>query len=230
MNRGWSISVAHSASVNRRSTSDVRLYLAKDPAARLVDDVQQLRPQLRSYRGQDGSMTTLQLYHHGQLMKISKGKAQCRSFFLFDNVLVYCKREKGRLSVKGTLDMGEVIVRDKPDGAVQYNGEGVANAWEINNMKKSKWYTLYAESPAAKAGWLTALEEERQASRGGPVNVLRVQVTRSQDTGFGFELGESDAGRASHTVVVGLPGANLCPGLAVGDLMWELDGTLIRLN
>lgn len=45
-------------------------------------------------------------------MKISKGKSQRRHFFLFDHILVYCKREKKqRLDIRGALPTSELVIK-----------------------------------------------------------------------------------------------------------------------
>jgi hypothetical protein len=55
-----------------------------------------------------GASLDFTLLHHGELMKISKNKAQCRNFFLFPAALVYAKRDKGLLSVKGILSLNDM--------------------------------------------------------------------------------------------------------------------------
>jgi hypothetical protein len=74
-------------------------------------DLQSVRDALEGWVGPDGGRSQLRLLHHGELMKISKGKAQRRHFFLFDAVLVYCKRDKRKLEIRGTLPMAELLIK-----------------------------------------------------------------------------------------------------------------------
>ena len=55
-----------------------------------------------------GANLDFTLLHHGELMKISKNKAQCRNFYLFPAALVYAKRDKGLLNVKGILPLNDM--------------------------------------------------------------------------------------------------------------------------
>ena len=77
----------------------------------LAHDLSILREELGAWVGPEGVRSQLQLMHHGRLMKISKGKAQCRDFFLFDHLLVYCKRDRRKLEVRGQLPMSELLFR-----------------------------------------------------------------------------------------------------------------------
>ena len=77
----------------------------------LSADLDLLRGALGAWTSPDGKRSLLQLHHYGKLMKISKGKSQCRDFYLFDHVLVYCKREKKGLGVRGTLPTADLVAK-----------------------------------------------------------------------------------------------------------------------
>jgi hypothetical protein len=77
----------------------------------LAQDLEGLRAALGGWTAPDGARSLLLLHHHGKLMKVSKGKAQCRDFFLFDRVLVYCRREKKSLDVRGALPTSELVFK-----------------------------------------------------------------------------------------------------------------------
>ncbi len=81
----------------------------------LAADLATLRESLAGWTSPDGVRTQFRLLHHGRLMKISKGKAQCRDFFLFDHLLVYCKRERRKAEVRGELPMVELLFKGRCD-------------------------------------------------------------------------------------------------------------------
>eukprot|EP00055_Hartaetosiga_balthica_P012161 m.58252 g.58252 ORF g.58252 m.58252 type:complete len:522 (-) comp7855_c2_seq1:49-1614(-) len=219
LRRSWSVSLAK----GRRSTLESRRLLANDKTARLTSDLLGLRPQLRAWRDSAGQESALVLQHSGQLMKISKGKAQCRWFFLFDKILVYCKREKNKLELKGTLEMRDVTIKDVPDGAVNHNGKPISYTWEINNIKKNKWYTLFASCASEKATWLRAFEREKSFNQPFNSHNFKIQITRSPTAGFGFDLQEEDRnGLICSVASVNHP--DLCPGLRVGDIFIQFNG------
>eukprot|EP00047_Mylnosiga_fluctuans_P015443 m.46493 g.46493 ORF g.46493 m.46493 type:complete len:672 (-) comp5925_c0_seq2:183-2198(-) len=188
----------------------------------LAADLAYLKDALSSWTGPDGSHSQLRLLHHGRLMKISKGKAQCREFFLFDHILVYCKREKRRLELRGDLPMVELIFKDAPDGRIKHGATPLINAFEIHNYKKNKWYTCYAYSGEEKRRWLRALEEERKGVK--DTQQVAVKVTVSKDaSGFGFAIAELENAEAGGRVS-SIRNSALCPGLLVGDRLWQFDG------
>lgn len=222
------------------------MALALDSTLRLAMDLRTLGPDLEAWRGPGNTRTTSSLLHHGDLMKISKGKAQCRTFFLFDGVMVYCKREKGALRIKGQLAMADVIIKVLEDGAMKYNGQPLTNCWRLHNQKKDKWIVLYTATPDQKAKWLRALECEinvrASAKMLAPEGITRLVVllTRSNTHGFGFDLQElqqpdsassqssagssASAGALAGAIVVAINEPVLCPDLKVGDVLRRVCG------
>ena len=112
-----------------------------------------IKEQLGRWVSPEGHPTKFKVLHHGRMMKISKGKAQCREFFLFDHLLIYCKRDKKKLELKGDLPMSELSFKDVPDGKIKHGSQPIINALEINNYKKNKWYTCYCYSSEEKKNW-----------------------------------------------------------------------------
>jgi hypothetical protein len=55
----------------------------------------------------------------GVFVKISKGKAQERHFFLFNDLLLYAAKSmvKGKLNFKGKVTLNLLLVNDLPDTA-----------------------------------------------------------------------------------------------------------------
>uniref|UniRef100_A0A8C0QMT2 Phosphatidylinositol 3,4,5-trisphosphate-dependent Rac exchanger 1 protein n=1 Tax=Canis lupus familiaris TaxID=9615 RepID=A0A8C0QMT2_CANLF len=122
-----------------------------------------------------------QLLLQGTLLKISAGNIQERAFFLFDNLLVYCKRKSrvtgGKKSTKRTKSINgslyifrgrintEVMeVENVEDGTADYhsNGYTVTNGWKIHNTAKNKWFVCMAKTAEEKQKWLDAIIRERE--------------------------------------------------------------------
>uniref|UniRef100_A0A7N4PZ23 Phosphatidylinositol 3,4,5-trisphosphate-dependent Rac exchanger 1 protein n=1 Tax=Sarcophilus harrisii TaxID=9305 RepID=A0A7N4PZ23_SARHA len=107
----------------------------------------------------------------GTLLKISAGNIQERAFFLFDNLLVYCKRKSRTKSINGSLYIfrgrinTEVMeVENVEDGTADYhsNGYTVTNGWKIHNTAKNKWFVCMAKTAEDKQKWLDAIIKERE--------------------------------------------------------------------
>uniref|UniRef100_A0A669D8E7 Phosphatidylinositol-3,4,5-trisphosphate dependent Rac exchange factor 1 n=1 Tax=Oreochromis niloticus TaxID=8128 RepID=A0A669D8E7_ORENI len=108
---------------------------------------------------------------HGNLLKISAGNIQERVFFLFDNLLVYCKRKSRTKSINGPLYVfrgrinTEVMeVENVEDGTADYhsNNYTVTNGWKIHNTAKNKWFVCMAKNAEDKQKWLDAILRERE--------------------------------------------------------------------
>ncbi|CAG01698.1 unnamed protein product [Tetraodon nigroviridis] len=103
-----------------------------------------------------------------------------RVFFLFDNLLVYCKRKSrvsGKKSTKRTKSINgplyvfrgrintEVMeVENVEDGTADYhsNNYTVTNGWKIHNTAKNKWFVCMAKNAEDKQKWLDAILKERE--------------------------------------------------------------------
>uniref|UniRef100_A0A8C7K0N2 Phosphatidylinositol 3,4,5-trisphosphate-dependent Rac exchanger 1 protein n=1 Tax=Oncorhynchus kisutch TaxID=8019 RepID=A0A8C7K0N2_ONCKI len=106
-----------------------------------------------------------------QLHFISAGNIQERVFFLFDNLLVYCKRKSRTKSINGPLYLfrgrinTEVMeVENVEDGTADYhsNNYTVTNGWKIHNTAKNKWFVCMAKNSEDKQKWLDAILRERE--------------------------------------------------------------------
>ena len=104
------------------------------------------------------------LLHSGELVKISKGKAQPRMFYLFDHQLVWCEGKEGsKLFYRGRLDTNdckiEVTTEPAKDGdktSLKYFG------LSLYNSSKAKWYVLRARTEEMRDEWLKAFKQERE--------------------------------------------------------------------
>nr|WEL12751.1 Rho guanine nucleotide exchange factor 4/29 [Halisarca dujardinii] len=117
-----------------------------------------------NWEGEDIMKSSSELVHSGEVVKISKGHAQERHFFLFDHQMVYCKKDAigSRYTYKGRIATDSCDIIDLADGEVCHGGHPVKNAWKMNNSAKKKWYILYAKTPEVKSGWMAAFKRERQ--------------------------------------------------------------------
>uniref|UniRef100_A0A803SYB2 Phosphatidylinositol 3,4,5-trisphosphate-dependent Rac exchanger 2 protein n=1 Tax=Anolis carolinensis TaxID=28377 RepID=A0A803SYB2_ANOCA len=116
----------------------------------------------------------------GVLLKISAGNIQERVFFLFDNLLVYCKRKHRRLKnsktsseghrylFRGRINTEVMEVENVDDGTADYHSSGhiVLNGWKIHNTAKNKWFVCMAKTPEEKQEWLEAILKERERRKG----------------------------------------------------------------
>ncbi|XP_047395732.1 phosphatidylinositol 3,4,5-trisphosphate-dependent Rac exchanger 1 protein [Sciurus carolinensis] len=146
-----------------------------------LEALEQLQSHIEGWEGSNLTDICTQLLLQGTLLKISAGNIQERAFFLFDNLLVYCKRKsrvtgskkstKRTKSINGSLYIfrgrinTEVMeVENVEDGTADYhsNGYTVTNGWKIHNTAKNKWFVCMAKTAEEKRKWLDAIIRERE--------------------------------------------------------------------
>uniref|UniRef100_A0A8C5TPD4 Phosphatidylinositol 3,4,5-trisphosphate-dependent Rac exchanger 1 protein n=1 Tax=Malurus cyaneus samueli TaxID=2593467 RepID=A0A8C5TPD4_9PASS len=145
-----------------------------------LEALEQLQSHIEGWEGSNLTDICTQLLLQGTLLKISAGNIQERMFFLFDNLLVYCKRKsrvtgkktsKRTKSINGSLYIfrgrinTEVMeVENVEDGTADYhsNGYTVTNGWKIHNTAKNKWFVCMAKTAEDKQKWLDAIIKERE--------------------------------------------------------------------
>lgn len=146
-----------------------------------LEALEQLQSHIEGWEGSNLTDICTQLLLQGPLLKISAGNIQERAFFLFDNLLVYCKRKsrvtgskkstKRTKSINGSLYIfrgrinTEVMeVENVEDGTADYhsNGYTVTNGWKIHNTAKNKWFVCMAKTAEEKQKWLDAIIRERE--------------------------------------------------------------------
>lgn len=139
-----------------------------------------LQSHIEGWEGTNLTDICTELLLQGNLLKISAGNIQERVFFLFDNLLVYCKRKSrvsGKKSTKRTKSINgpqyvfrgrintEVMeVESVEDGTADYhsNNYTVTNGWKIHNTAKNKWFVCMAKHAEDKQKWLDAILKERE--------------------------------------------------------------------
>ncbi|XP_074867883.1 phosphatidylinositol 3,4,5-trisphosphate-dependent Rac exchanger 1 protein isoform X3 [Carettochelys insculpta] len=145
-----------------------------------LEALEQLQSHIEGWEGSNLTDICTQLLLQGTLLKISAGNIQERTFFLFDNLLVYCKRKsrvagkkasKRTKSINGSLYIfrgrinTEVMeVENVEDGTADYHSHGytVTNGWKIHNTAKNKWFVCMAKTAEDKQKWLDAIIKERE--------------------------------------------------------------------
>uniref|UniRef100_A0A670IPI2 Phosphatidylinositol 3,4,5-trisphosphate-dependent Rac exchanger 1 protein n=1 Tax=Podarcis muralis TaxID=64176 RepID=A0A670IPI2_PODMU len=141
-----------------------------------LEALEQLQSHIEGWEGSNLTDICTQLLLQGTLLKISAGNIQERTFFLFDNLLVYCKvagkkTSKRTKSINGSLYIfrgrinTEVMeVENVEDGTADYhsNGYTVTNGWKIHNTAKNKWFVCMAKTAEDKQKWLDAIIKERE--------------------------------------------------------------------
>ncbi|XP_053546062.1 phosphatidylinositol 3,4,5-trisphosphate-dependent Rac exchanger 1 protein [Bombina bombina] len=145
-----------------------------------LEALEHLQSHIEGWEGSNLTDICTQLLLQGTLLKISAGNIQERMFFLFDNLLVYCKRKSrvaGKKSTKRTKSINgslyifrgrintEVMeVENVEDGTADYhsNGYTVTNGWKIHNTAKNKWFVCMAKTAEDKQKWMDAVLKERE--------------------------------------------------------------------
>uniref|UniRef100_A0A672PJX8 Phosphatidylinositol-3,4,5-trisphosphate dependent Rac exchange factor 1 n=1 Tax=Sinocyclocheilus grahami TaxID=75366 RepID=A0A672PJX8_SINGR len=127
-----------------------------------------LQSHIEGWEGTNLTDICTELLLQGNLLKISAGNIQERVFFLFDNLLVYCKR-KSRLGLKdyvfrGRINTEVMEVENVEDGTADYhsNNYTVTSGWKIHNTAKNKWFVCMAKNAEDKQKWLDAILKERE--------------------------------------------------------------------
>ncbi|XP_054994912.1 phosphatidylinositol 3,4,5-trisphosphate-dependent Rac exchanger 1 protein [Sorex araneus] len=146
-----------------------------------LEALEQLQSHIEGWEGSNLTDICTQLLLQGTLLKISAGNIQERVFFLFDSLLVYCKRKSrvtgskkpskrtksinGSLYVfRGRINTEVMEVENVEDGTADYhsNGYTVTNGWKIHNTAKNKWVVCMARTAEEKQKWLDAIIRERE--------------------------------------------------------------------
>ncbi|XP_063730004.1 phosphatidylinositol 3,4,5-trisphosphate-dependent Rac exchanger 2 protein isoform X3 [Eleginops maclovinus] len=141
-----------------------------------LEILEEWQSHIEGWEGSNITDTCTEMLMHGVLLKISAGNIQERIFFLFDKLLVYCKKKNRRLKnsktaaeaprylFRGRINTEVMEVENVDDGTADYHSSGniVNNGWKIHNTAKNKWFVCMAKSPEEKQEWLEAVMKERE--------------------------------------------------------------------
>uniref|UniRef100_A0A7M4FMF9 Phosphatidylinositol 3,4,5-trisphosphate-dependent Rac exchanger 2 protein n=1 Tax=Crocodylus porosus TaxID=8502 RepID=A0A7M4FMF9_CROPO len=145
-----------------------------------LEVLEEWQSHIEGWEGSNITDTCTEMLMYGVLLKISAGNIQERVFFLFDNLLVYCKRKHRRLKnskastdghrylFRGRINTEVMEVENVDDGTADYHSSGhiVVNGWKIHNTAKNKWFVCMAKTPEEKQEWLEAILKERERRKG----------------------------------------------------------------
>uniref|UniRef100_A0A7M4EV23 Phosphatidylinositol-3,4,5-trisphosphate dependent Rac exchange factor 1 n=1 Tax=Crocodylus porosus TaxID=8502 RepID=A0A7M4EV23_CROPO len=127
-----------------------------------LEALEQLQSHIEGWEGSNLTDICTQLLLQGTLLKISAGNIQERTFFLFDNLLVYCKRKSSLFLLKGQAFCSLWAVFCVSAADYHSNGYTVTNGWKIHNTAKNKWFVCMAKTAEDKQKWLDAIIKERE--------------------------------------------------------------------
>uniref|UniRef100_A0A8C9RWE7 Phosphatidylinositol 3,4,5-trisphosphate-dependent Rac exchanger 2 protein n=1 Tax=Scleropages formosus TaxID=113540 RepID=A0A8C9RWE7_SCLFO len=141
-----------------------------------LEVLEEWQSHIEGWEGSNITDTCTEMLMQGILLKISAGNIQERVFFLFDNLLVYCKKKNRRLKnsktategprylFRGRINTEVMEVENVDDGTADYHSSGniVNNGWKIHNTAKNKWFVCMAKTPEEKQEWLEAILKERE--------------------------------------------------------------------
>ena len=158
-----------------------------------------LQHSVDNWTGPDILDTSTTLLHSGKLYKISKGHSQERKFFLFDNLLVYCKEDALRtLKLKGRIYLNEKnIIQDVEDEQEHHNGIPLKNAWKIINRVKCKEYIIYTKDVKTKEKWLAGFRREREMVENDKLDNFRVSARDLEDALFVRDMNKKKKKKSS---------------------------------
>ncbi|XP_030619382.1 phosphatidylinositol 3,4,5-trisphosphate-dependent Rac exchanger 2 protein isoform X4 [Delphinapterus leucas] len=145
-----------------------------------LEVLEEWQSHIEGWEGSNITDTCTEMLMCGVLLKISSGNIQERVFFLFDNLLVYCKRKHRRLKnskastdghryvFRGRINTEVMEVENVDDGTADFHSSGhiVVNGWKIHNTAKNKWFVCMAKTPEEKHEWFEAILKERQRRKG----------------------------------------------------------------
>uniref|UniRef100_A0A4W6DYZ4 Phosphatidylinositol-3,4,5-trisphosphate dependent Rac exchange factor 2 n=1 Tax=Lates calcarifer TaxID=8187 RepID=A0A4W6DYZ4_LATCA len=143
-----------------------------------LEILEEWQSHIEGWEGSNITDTCTEMLMQGVLLKISAGNIQERIFFLFDKLLVYCKKknrcrrlknskaatEGPRYLFRGRINTEVMEVENVDDGTADYHSSGniVNNGWKIHNTAKNKWFVCMAKTPEEKQEWLEAIMKERE--------------------------------------------------------------------
>ncbi|XP_011914081.1 phosphatidylinositol 3,4,5-trisphosphate-dependent Rac exchanger 2 protein isoform X2 [Macaca thibetana thibetana] len=145
-----------------------------------LEVLEEWQSHIEGWEGSNITDTCTEMLMCGVLLKISSGNIQERVFFLFDNLLVYCKRKHRRLKnskastdghrylFRGRINTEVMEVENVDDGTADFHSSGhiVVNGWKIHNTAKNKWFVCMAKTPEEKHEWFEAILKERERRKG----------------------------------------------------------------
>eukprot|EP01139_Manchomonas_bermudensis_P021131 Amastigsp_a681091_3.p2 type:complete len:163 gc:universal Amastigsp_a681091_3:11-499(+) len=102
----------------------------------------------------------------GTMMKVSKGKMQERTFYLFSDMLLYGESKKAHsITFKGMIPMDKLVVV-APGTAAELG----PNELRLVNLVKRKTIDMHCNDAAESKSWLSDLARLVRKARPGPLD------------------------------------------------------------
>ncbi|XP_076323564.1 uncharacterized protein LOC143232265 isoform X2 [Tachypleus tridentatus] len=105
------------------------------------------------------------LIHSGDVVRAFSGWSREYTLFLFDHLLVYCKKDllkRQNYIYKGRIHLSSCCIFNVEDGKDVQFGITIKNAWKIFCASRGKWFMFCTKTLEEKTRWLEAFGEERQ--------------------------------------------------------------------
>ncbi|XP_013417036.2 uncharacterized protein LOC106178424 isoform X2 [Lingula anatina] len=139
---------------------------------RKMESVEKIAAWQRSVEDWEGPHlleTSSELIYSAEVCKVnSTGWTQDRTLFLFDHLLIYCKKDmlkRDSYSFRGRIDMDHCNVIQIEDGKDSQFNASVKNALKLHDASIDKWYLICSKTPEDRDRWLQAFREERRRVR-----------------------------------------------------------------
>lgn len=120
---------------------------------------------IEQWEGEDVLLKSSQLVHSGEVTKISKGRAQQVTLFLFDHQIVYCRKDlikKRSLEYKGRIVLENYKFENLEDDEVSQNGMSVKNAWRLSDKQNNTSCLFQAKTLEQRDRWVRYFLQERK--------------------------------------------------------------------
>ncbi|ELT97753.1 hypothetical protein CAPTEDRAFT_180035 [Capitella teleta] len=139
---------------------------------------------VENWQGEDLIDISSELIFSGEMTKVNRnGGNQERIYFLFDNQLVYCRKDKLWRDVmvyKGRIGTNSCQVIPLQDGKDNATGTTVKNAFSIYDNTKEKSYVLCCRTALERERWLSALRDERKRVEMDKMNGFNLQEFKAK--------------------------------------------------
>lgn len=130
-----------------------------------LEQLAELQQNIEGWEGPELLDTSTMLIHSGEVTRISSSWSRDVYVFLFDNLLVYCKKDllkRNMYVYKGRLNLNSCQLVEIEDGRDVHFNMTVRNAWKLYCSPRKKWFLFYTKTSAEKSKWIKAFKEERK--------------------------------------------------------------------
>jgi tRNA A-37 threonylcarbamoyl transferase component Bud32 len=133
----------------------------------------------------------------GEILSVSRGRARKLSFFVFNDLVLYCKDFSGRLLFSGMFEMDAFSLDDEGGAKNALSPHSLKMIAVCAGKKKKKTWCLCFDSAREKEIWLATLREARERYRlpkGNTDSALLTALLDANTLQIGAVVGEGAAG------------------------------------